>query len=164
MAQKLIQLYQGMYINYIILFWVISDLYLCNLFVLLPPWTPWYTYYILYYRSSLKYWQFWEMLYEECTKRKNYLISKIFYLSLLGVYPKIRQVCKMSINLLTLAGLWKLFGYNHGFHVYWQFCLYPRSVHKPARVIRFVTLGPATPKAVHRPAKVSRFMTWPYTC
>ena len=34
-----------------------------------------------------------------------------------------------------------------------------KSVHKRARVSRFVTLGPATPKTVRRPAKVSRFMT-----
>ena len=58
-------------------------------------------------------------------------------------------------NLLTMAGLWTLLRYNHGLHVHWQFCLYPKFVHKPARVSRFVTLGLTTPKSVHRPAKVS---------
>ena len=56
------------------------------------------------------------------------------HLSLLGFYPETWQVCKVSINLLTLAGLrtvfgvagpsvtnlltlaglWTLVGYNHG--------------------------------------------------
>ena len=118
-----------------------------------------------------------------------YLLSSKSHLSLLESYPETWQVCKMSINLLTLAGLSTnisvdkpanlcmcmvngqvinlltladlrtVFGYKHGLHVDWQFCLYPKSVHKPARVSRFVTLGPAAPKTVHRPARVSRFMT-----
>ena len=40
-----------------------------------------------------------------------------------------------------------------------NFAYYMKSVHKPARVSRFVTLGLTTPKSDHKPAKVNRFFT-----
>ena len=57
---------------------------------------------------------------------------------------RVGRCVKLSTNLLRSAG---------------QIHLYPKSVHKPARVSRSVTLGLTTPKSVHKPARVGRYVT-----
>ena len=67
------------------------------------------------------------------------------------------------INLLTLVGLRTVFGVAGpsvtNLLTLAGLCLKPKSVHKPARVSRFVTLGLTTLKSVHKPDMVSRFVT-----
>ena len=97
---------------------------------------------------------------------KRFLSQKIFVkkiiainlLTLAGLQTVFGVAGPSVTNLLTLAGLWTLFWYNHVLHVYWKFCLYPKSVHRPARGSRFVTLGLTSLKRFYKPARDSKFV------